>query len=196
MIRVYIASPYTKGDVAVNVRTQLEMANKLMDFGFAPFAPLYSHFQHMAFPRPYEDWIKIDLEWVKVCDAVLRLPGESKGADGEVEFAEQLEIPIFYSLEELDTFYKEKKEKIHRQNEYDDFMIDYYNNHKYCPKCGSEEHSSTLAGFILNMDNKEAYKDLNRCTCGNCQDRHTTHDRVSQNKTSGPGSVGEGYLTW
>lgn len=96
MIKVYIASPYTKGDVAVNVRTQLEMANKLMDLGFAPFAPLYSHFQHMAFPRPYEDWINIDLEWVKVCDAVLRLPGESKGADGEVLYAHDLNIPVFY----------------------------------------------------------------------------------------------------
>jgi hypothetical protein len=101
MIKVYIASPYTKGDVAVNVRTQLEMANKLMDLGFAPFAPLYSHFQHMAFPRPYEDWIKIDLEWVKVCDAVLRLPGESKGADGEVLYATDLNIPVFYTVEEL-----------------------------------------------------------------------------------------------
>ncbi len=101
MIKVYIASPYTKGDVAVNVRTQLEMANKLMDLGFAPFAPLYSHFQHMAFPRPYEDLIKIDLEWVKVCDAVLRLPGESKGADGEVLYATDLNIPVFYTVEEL-----------------------------------------------------------------------------------------------
>lgn len=101
MIKVYIASPYTKGDVAVNVRTQLETANKLMNWGFAPFAPLYSHFQHMAFPRPYEDWIKIDLEWVKVCDAVLRLPGESNGADGEVFFAQQNNIPVFYSIWEL-----------------------------------------------------------------------------------------------
>lgn len=102
MIKIYIASPYTKGDVAVNVRVQLQMANRLMDLGFAPFAPLYSHFQHMAFPRPYEDWIKIDLEWVKVCDAVLRLPGESKGADGEVEFAQQNNIPVFYDNQIFD----------------------------------------------------------------------------------------------
>lgn len=101
MIKVYIASPYTIGDVAVNVRTQLEMANVLMNYGFAPFAPLYSHFQHMAFPRPYTDWIKIDLEWVKVCDAVLRLEGESKGADGEVKFAQENNIPVFYTVWDL-----------------------------------------------------------------------------------------------
>jgi len=101
MIKVYIASPYTKGDVAVNVKKQLDVANELIINGFAPFAPLYSHFQHMAHPRPYEDWIRLDLEWVKVCDCVLRLEGESTGADGEVDLAKKLNIPVFYSLNEL-----------------------------------------------------------------------------------------------
>lgn len=100
-IKVYIASPYTKGDVAINVRVQLECADKLMSLGFAPFVPLYSHFQHMSFPRPYQDWIDIDLIWVKSCNALLRLEGESKGADGEVEFAKKHNIPVFYSIEEL-----------------------------------------------------------------------------------------------
>jgi len=101
MIKVYIASPYTLGDVAVNVKAQLDMANVLMDKGFAPFAPLYSHFQHMAHPRPYQDWIELDLVWVEVCDCVLRLPGESSGADGEVKHAEELGIKTYYSVEEL-----------------------------------------------------------------------------------------------
>ena len=106
MIKVYIASPYTKGDVAVNVKRQLDCVDQLMDLGFAPFAPLYSHFQHMAHPRPYQDWINIDLEWVKVCDCILRLEGESNGADGEVEFAKKLELPIFYNITELVTYFK------------------------------------------------------------------------------------------
>jgi len=101
MIKVYIASPYTKGDTAINVKRQLDCADELMTLGFAPFAPLYSHFQHMAHPRPYTDWIKIDLEWVKVCDCVLRLDGESSGADGEVKFAIENNIPVYYSKTEL-----------------------------------------------------------------------------------------------
>lgn len=99
--RVYIASPYTLGDVAVNVKVQMDMADELMNHGFAPFTPLYSHFQHMAHPRPYEDWIELDLEWIKVCDCILRLEGESKGADMEVDFANEIGIPVFYSLDEL-----------------------------------------------------------------------------------------------
>lgn len=101
MKKVYIASPYTKGDVAVNVKVQIDMADKLMDNGFIPFVPLYSHFQHMAHPRDHREWMILDLEWLKVCDYVLRLKGESKGADEEVALAISLNIPIFYSLEEL-----------------------------------------------------------------------------------------------
>ena len=105
MIKVYIASPYTLGDVAVNVKIQLDTADELMNKGFAPFAPLYSHFQHMAHPRPYEDWVKIDLEWVKVCDCLLRLDGERKGADGEVNYAKELGLPVFYSIDEMCRYY-------------------------------------------------------------------------------------------
>ena len=101
MIKVYVASPYTLGDVAVNVKKQIDAVDELMNKGFAPFAPLYSHFQHMVHPRPYQDWIKIDLEWVRVCDCVLRLEGESSGADGEVKLAKELNIPVYYSFDEL-----------------------------------------------------------------------------------------------
>lgn len=99
--KIYIASPYTIGDVAVNVKTQMDTADALMSLGFAPFVPLYSHFQHMAHPRPYADWLGLDLEWLPTCDAVLRLPGESKGADTEVALARELGIPVYTSVEGL-----------------------------------------------------------------------------------------------
>jgi len=101
MIKVYIASPYTLGDVAVNVAKQMKVADALIDEGFAPFVPLYSHFQHMYNPKPYEVWTKLDLEWVLSCDVLLRLEGESKGADNEVKFAQENKIPVVYSIEEL-----------------------------------------------------------------------------------------------
>jgi nucleoside 2-deoxyribosyltransferase len=101
MKKVYIASPYTLGDVAVNVKLQMDIANILIEKGFAPFVPLYSHFQHMAHPRPYQDWIKLDLEWVKSCDYLLRVGGESKGADDEVKFAIKLNIPVYFELKDL-----------------------------------------------------------------------------------------------
>lgn len=37
------------------------------------------------------------------CDAVLRLPGESSGADKDVEIAQELGLPVYRSLEEIPT---------------------------------------------------------------------------------------------
>lgn len=106
MIKVYIASPYTNGDVAVNVKVQIDSFAELMDAGFAPFAPLYSHFQHMVHPRDYNKWLELDFEWIPVCDCLLRLPGESAGADKEVQLALSLGKPIFYSIVEVIEYYK------------------------------------------------------------------------------------------
>jgi hypothetical protein len=105
MIKVYIASPYTIGDVAVNVKFQLDIADTLMNRGFAPFVPLFAHFQHMVHPRSYQDWIDLDLDWISSCDAVLRLGGESKGADGEVNKAKELNKFVFYKLTDLYDYY-------------------------------------------------------------------------------------------
>lgn len=101
MIKVYIASPYTQGDQAVNVKAQMDTFIDLLDLGYIPFAPLLTHFVHMAHPRPYNAWTSYDDEWVKVCDVVLRLSGESKGADNEVRLAESLGIPVVRSVPEL-----------------------------------------------------------------------------------------------
>ena len=95
-MRVYIAGPYTKGDVSVNVGKAMKAFNALMNAGFTPFIPHLNHFIHMHEPRAYESWMKWDLEWLKSCDAVYRLRGESPGADREVEKANNLGIPVFH----------------------------------------------------------------------------------------------------
>jgi hypothetical protein len=108
----YIASPYTKGDVAVNTRFQCEIFDKLLTDGkVLPVAPLWSHFQHLLFPRPYQDWIRYDQEMLHLYDCCLRLPAtnsalayreeQSTGADAEVATFQSMRRPIFYSIEDL-----------------------------------------------------------------------------------------------
>lgn len=98
---VYIASPYTVGYVAVNVRESLIMADRLEGLGFMVFAPLLSHFRHMIRPHEYEYWVERDIEWLERCDCVLRMPGKSEGADREVGFAQASGKPVYWSIEEL-----------------------------------------------------------------------------------------------
>jgi hypothetical protein len=85
---IYIASPYSIGDLTFNVRVQLDAFERIMNMGHLPFAPLLDHFQHLVHPRSDESWIHdYCLPWVERCDLILRLPGVSVGADLEVSHA-------------------------------------------------------------------------------------------------------------
>ena len=109
---VYIASPYTKGDVAINAHFQCKVFDQLLTEGrVLPVAPLWSHFQHILFPRPYEDWIAYDQAMLPLYDCCLRLDAElnrlayrqseSSGADAEVASFRRLNKPVFESIEAL-----------------------------------------------------------------------------------------------
>ena len=104
MKTVYISSPYTKGDQAANVGIQISALHRIMDLGGCPIAPLIYHFAHIARQRTYEEWMAIDLELVRRSDAVLRLPGESAGADREVALANELGKPVFTGWDSLKTY--------------------------------------------------------------------------------------------
>lgn len=96
---IYVAGPYTKGDVALNVREAVITGNLLRLMGHTPFIPHLTHYWHMMIPQEYEFWLKYDMEWLEKCDAVFRIPGESHGADKEVERAKELGKPIFFTME-------------------------------------------------------------------------------------------------
>ena len=100
-LRVYIAAPYTFPDPCINTNKVMNVANHLMNLGYYPYIPHLTHFQHTFFPRPEKDWYKLDKEFLKVCDVVLRLKGKSKGADEEVKLAKQLGIPVVTTIEQL-----------------------------------------------------------------------------------------------
>jgi len=108
---VYIASPYTKGDAAINTRFQMRMWDVLFDLGVVPIAPLWSHFQHLHSPRPYGDWVAYDNEIIARCDACLRMTAtdeainyrqhDSSGADAEVRLFEAMGKPVFHDFYSL-----------------------------------------------------------------------------------------------
>lgn len=101
LIRVYVAGPYTHGDVAQNVAAAMRAADELIEAGFAPFVPHLSHFQHLAHARPYHVWTALDFSWLAVCDAAVRLPGLSPGADAEIKWCLLHRVPVFASIQDL-----------------------------------------------------------------------------------------------
>ena len=104
-MRIYIAAPFSTGDVTTNIRNAILAGDKLLEMGHIPYIPHLSHFWHYISPKPWDVWLEIDKNWLDICDAVLRLPGESKGADMEVELAKKLCLFIYYSLGEVPYVY-------------------------------------------------------------------------------------------
>jgi nucleoside 2-deoxyribosyltransferase len=101
MLKIYIAGPYTQGDVAVNVREALAIATVLVKQGLAPYVPHLTHFWDLLAPQPYETWLQLDLVWLAQCDAVVRIPGPSWGADAEVAYAQEHGIPVYLGVAAL-----------------------------------------------------------------------------------------------
>lgn len=100
-LKVFVAGPYTAGDVAVNVSNAIEAGLALLDAGHFPFIPHLCHFIHMHSPRSYDTWVAFDNAFLLTCNALVRLPGVSPGADAEVRLANDINIPVFQNVDEF-----------------------------------------------------------------------------------------------
>jgi hypothetical protein len=95
---VYVAGPYSGGDVIENVWRAIDAGFELRrDSQFiVPVIPHLFHLAHMHRARSYYYWMAWDMDLLSRCDALLRLPGESPGADAEVRVAREMGIPVFF----------------------------------------------------------------------------------------------------
>lgn len=110
MIRVYISGAIRKGNLADNIKRACDVGRAFAKLGYAIMVPHLSCYFDCECPEAYccgsqpqaenslnaVEWLAIDLAWVEVSDIVIRINGESEGADREVEHAEMLGIPVFY----------------------------------------------------------------------------------------------------
>lgn len=113
MKKVYIAGPYSSDKTTkslANIGLAIETYNKLLLFNFAPYCP---HFDFISvitnFNQVNNDLINsttyflVSFEWLKVADCVLVIGNyhNSRGVLAEIEEANKLNIPVYYSIEEL-----------------------------------------------------------------------------------------------
>ena len=99
---VYVAGPYTFPDPCVNTNAMIKVGTRLIEDGVVtPLVPLLTMLWHLVDPHPVEFWYAYDLELLARCDVLLRLPGQSTGADIEVAEAQRLGTPVVFNVEEL-----------------------------------------------------------------------------------------------
>ena len=111
--RIYVAGPYSRGIPDETMAKVADAAEALATAGLAPFIPHTMTFLWaVRYQHPVQFWYDFDMEWLAACDAVVRLPGASTGADKEVEWAIEKGKPIFHSVEECIAYYQKRQVRI------------------------------------------------------------------------------------
>jgi hypothetical protein len=112
-VRVYVAGPISKPPLETNIRRAMDAAAELMLNDFEPFVPHLYCFMQITHPMSYERWMALDLAFLSSCAAVLRIPGDSPGADREcAHAAEVCGIPVFHSIQSLVQYRDEIKSEV------------------------------------------------------------------------------------
>lgn len=107
-MRIYIAGPYRAKmptDVDRNILVAREAMADLFRLGHTPFCP---HAMTAGFEHDFPDiddgvYLRTDLEWLDLCDAILMLPGweRSTGACAELEYARSERKDIYFSANDV-----------------------------------------------------------------------------------------------
>lgn len=109
-LRVYIAGPYrslggNRHEVVEHILTARDAMAALLRMGHTPFCPhtMTAHFEVEYPDLADDDYLRVGLEWLRLCHSVLVLPGweHSAGTLAEIAEAERLRLPVWYSMDEV-----------------------------------------------------------------------------------------------
>jgi hypothetical protein len=124
MKRIYISCPLSIGDLATNIKRANDIGYEFAKRGYAPFMPQLScYFEgdtnmcpsdceknlvgdwcyvkqgvrpQLSGRLAHHEWLAIDMAWIEASDVLIRITGDSHGADKEVLHAESHGIPVYY----------------------------------------------------------------------------------------------------
>lgn len=102
-IKVFIVGPYNdSAEHLVRERRTHEMLDvfhELLECGFAPYCPLWTHYAHEYAPQPRDAWLALASAWLETCDCVYMMPQcrerPESAAWAEAEHARMMGKPVF-----------------------------------------------------------------------------------------------------
>jgi hypothetical protein len=108
-MRIYLAGKYDDTNVVnvlSNIRKGINMAAYLIRKGYDVYCPFLDYSLGMTGNGSFltkADYQRNSMAFVEVCDALLILPGweTSGGVKREIERAKSLNIPVYFSYEDL-----------------------------------------------------------------------------------------------
>lgn len=215
-MRVYVAGPLSSPAPIQrerNVQIAMDAAIELIRKGHDPYLPHLTHFldlrqQETGAGIEYEDWIRLDLEWLRLCHGLLWL-ASSPGADRELAYAQKRGMVIFMSVDEVPIMSRGR------------IIISGRIVTVRCVGCGSEftrlatversrvkqgcsgpfcgkRCSTRFAGFHPKKPPEAWVHGLlgtytnHRCRCALCKDANTAYRRARRGTSAGLVAVGSG----
>ena len=109
-MRIYIAGPYSsvhRWEIRNNIARADRAARVIAAKGHTPFCP-HTHTCNWQYDDRFthDDFMRIDFEWLEQCHAILYL-GPSPGADMELKHAQEIELTVFRSVQEIPDAHQE-----------------------------------------------------------------------------------------
>lgn len=105
-MKIYVAGKYSADniiDVLHNIREGTKISARLIKMGHSPFCPWLDYQFSFYEDISVEEYYEYSIDFLKVCDVILVLPDyeKSKGTLKEIGLAEDIGIPVYYSINEL-----------------------------------------------------------------------------------------------
>lgn len=92
---LYVAGPYTRPDPPANMHYVCRVADVIYSqTHWCPIVPHLSLVWQIVSPRPEEHWYGYDLDIMRGCSGIVRLPGYSVGADYEMQVANEIGMHV------------------------------------------------------------------------------------------------------
>ncbi len=94
---IYVAGPlYGGGHLDENIKAAITISDMLSSdlIGAVPFLPHLYTFWHFRSDKHVDEWLRFDKAWLRKCDALVRIQGESPGASLEQGWAEEWDMPV------------------------------------------------------------------------------------------------------
>jgi hypothetical protein len=100
---IYIAGPIAQGNSFLNCAKAIKLHGTLIKLGHYPYCPHLDFIAQMLDPdlEVEKHLLPLDFAWIKKCQALIRMPGDSPGSDLEVAEAKKLGLPIYYGFNEF-----------------------------------------------------------------------------------------------
>lgn len=109
--KLYLSGPISNGGTLsqgqqwCNAIQAMAIATDLSKGGIWVHVPHLTVLFDLMGGRSWEEWLGHDYPLVGLCDGILRLPGESKGANLEVKWAREAGKDIFYNVDAVKEFH-------------------------------------------------------------------------------------------